>query len=122
VDDAGTCSKGCRSSNPMTGACTCPTGTTRVDLRTLVETDLCPTTPVMSTWAVCLSTTAPLATFGGAYQQDDPVAGGVGCRTPNPKTGACSCPSDTTARRNRVLVESASGDYIGSNVYLCTRS
>jgi hypothetical protein len=116
LDDAVACSLGCRAPNPNTGACSCPAGATPIALRTLVDGtcgDL-----HGATLTLCLNQAAPTTTFGGAYQKDDAVSGGSGCRVANPKTSACSCPAGTTARDYRTVADSATGT-LGTLLSIC---
>ncbi|MBI2396129.1 MAG: hypothetical protein HYV09_41585 [Deltaproteobacteria bacterium] len=59
-----------------------------------------------------------LADFGGVYQLDDSVAGGLGCRVANLRTGGCSCPTGFTAHALRSIVDSSAGA-IGSLIFWC---
>jgi hypothetical protein len=119
LDDVTPCNQGCRAPNPFTGGCSCPAGAASIPMRTLVDTNC---GWIGATLAFCVRVGAPLATFGGAFQVDDPVAGGQGCRTSNPVTGGCSCPAGTNAAELRVEVDTAQpGAFIGSHVNVCTR-
>ncbi|HEY3446849.1 MAG TPA: hypothetical protein VGK67_10820 [Myxococcales bacterium] len=120
VDDAVACGAGCRVPNPVTGDCSCPAGTQALVAEGLTDSSTCPTEVLRTQLTLCVATAAPLVAFGGAYQVDDAVAGGLGCRAPNPRTGACTCPAGTTARPRLRLLASGSGADVGSNVYLCT--
>lgn len=116
IDDAVGCSAGCRLPNALTGACSCPAGATPIKLRTLVDTTC--GTRIGSQLVLCLGSSAKTATFGGAFQVDDPVPGGYGCRVANPKTGACSCPPGVRARTHRVIADTDAGP-IGSRITVC---
>jgi len=70
--------------------------------------------------AICVASSGPRPSFGGAFQQDDAVPGGVGCRSRNPLTDACSCPAGYGGSALRVEVDSSAG-FIGSVVILCVR-
>ena len=119
-DDPVGCGQGCRAPNPYTGDCSCPAGTTLVAGRTLVQTPC--NGLIGATLGFCVRTGAAVATFGGAYQVDDPVQGGVGCRAANPRTGDCSCPAGTTKSSYRVEVDAPAPNLrIGSSVKVCVR-
>lgn len=111
VDDAADCTAGCRMPNPRTGACSCPSGSQPIVLRTLVDTSC--GNIIGSSLVLCHAAAAPITTFGGAYQLDDAVAGSLGCRTPNPRTGACTCPAGTSVKLHRVVVDGPIGSRIG---------
>jgi hypothetical protein len=117
LDDAVAGGLGCRAPNPYTSACTCPSGATPIALRTLVDNS---STGALlgANLTVCLNQAAPTTTFAGAYQKDDAVAGGLGCRVANPKTAACSCPAGTTARDYRTVAD-VPGAKVGSMISLC---
>lgn len=116
-DSSGTCPQGCRAPNPYTTACTCPAGATPIALRTIVDTPC--SQNIGSHLTLCLRATAPTTTFGGAYENDDAVGGGLGCRVPNPKTNGCTCPTGTSPHDYRTLVDVAGGT-IGANISICT--
>lgn len=118
LDDAGaTCEQGCRSPNPYTGACSCPAGTTPISTRTLADTP-CPNL-VGSQIVFCAQSAGAHTAFGGAYQNDDAVATGLGCRTPNPLAGdACACPAGTTPETLRVVADGNGGN-VGSTIGIC---
>jgi hypothetical protein len=111
------CNQGCRSPNPYTGVCGCPGGSTPIVMRALVDTPCA--TLIGSTIVMCAQLGAPVTAFGGAFQLDDAVPGGVGCRAANPRTGGCSCPGGTAPRGLRAEVDSVAG-FIGSTIYVCT--
>lgn len=105
------------------GSCTCPPGSDlfvgEVPLRVLNDCSgalhgghigVCNGTGAESVWA----------SFGGAYQRDDPTPHSLGCRSPNPLTGLCSCPTGLTEQSFRVLVDTdVGGDFIGSTISFC---
>eukprot|EP01113_Clastostelium_recurvatum_P041943 TRINITY_DN6747_c0_g2_i2.p1 TRINITY_DN6747_c0_g2~~TRINITY_DN6747_c0_g2_i2.p1 ORF type:complete len:697 (-),score=39.59 TRINITY_DN6747_c0_g2_i2:236-2326(-) len=114
---------GCEQGNPyMGGACSCTPGAGAASFRTLVNQGggivgaqlvLCYRLPSY-TWS----------TFGGMFQVDDNVGGGVGCRVANPLTGGCFCPSDTRQQEFRVEVDvvyNGAVNFIGSRIYACVR-
>lgn len=111
-------SDGCMAKNPFTGACTCPGSTSAVQLRTIIR---CPSDGGMigGHLGFCMDTSAKMVSFGGVYESDDPVSGGVGCRVTNPATGGCSCPAGTSANGYRVWVDSSAG-IIGSTIFVCS--
>lgn len=117
VDDvAGWCGAihQCRAGNPAAGgACACPSGFTPVSTRSIITL---PCGGDAGTQIIyCIDTSASVQTFGGVYQLDDV---GSTCRTVNPRTGTCSCPSGTTARAHRVVVDR--DGLTGSQVFICT--
>lgn len=107
-------SKNCRIANKLTGACSCPSGSSPIALRTLFD----PSPGVIwgSTLALCAkSTNAPVA-FGGAYQIDDNAV----CRSGNPYTnGTCSCPANFQAQPTRAVIDRGPGQYGGSTIHTC---
>ncbi len=109
---------GCRATNPYTGGCSCPGGYTAIGFRTLVRGTSGGI--IGSNPAICVSSGGARPSFGGAFQQDDAVPGGVGCRSGNPLTGGCSCPAGYGGSALRVEVDSSAG-FIGSVVILCVR-
>lgn len=120
-DAAATCGAGCRSANPVTGACSCPSGTAALLVEGLTDSSTCPTEILSTSLTICVNASAPLVAFGGGYQIDDSVTGGLGCRAPNPRTNDCTCPVGTSARpRLRLLAPGTGGVDVGSNLYLCT--
>jgi hypothetical protein len=106
----------CRVGNPLAGgACACPDGfTDAISLRSIARLP-CDGSEVGTVVTFCGRQSAPLRSFGGAYQYDDFAPE---CRVPNPYTGACSCPADTTDVSYRVMVDGAPGLY-GSTMHLC---
>jgi parallel beta-helix repeat protein len=118
LDDSGaTCEQGCRSPNPYTGMCSCPAGTTPISTRTLADT---PCANLVGSHIVfCARSEAAYVDFGGAYQNDDAVGTGLGCRTPNPLAGsACACPAGTVAETLRVVADGNGGN-VGSTIGVC---
>lgn len=111
---------GCRARNQFTGGCSCPSGYAGAGFRTLVDRVDGGGGLIGSHFTVCTRSGSPRPSFGGAYQVDDAVPGGVGCRTANTVTGGCSCPAGTSARALRVEVDSSAG-IIGSQVFVCVR-
>jgi hypothetical protein len=117
-DDGVGCGQGCRAANPYTGACSCPGGFTTATFRVLTDGPGCGGL-IGSSVNLCVPS-APGPRFGGAFQVDDGVAGGVGCRAANPLTGACTCPAGYGAAGLRVQVDSSRG-FIGSAIFQCVR-
>ncbi len=113
-DDNAPNNQGCRAKNPYTNDCTCPAGATTILLRTLV--DVAGGGIIGSHIGVCAKPGG--TTFGGAFEKDDGVPGGIGCRTPNPTTGVCSCPAGMSPQIARVQVD-ATGGFIGSTITFC---
>jgi hypothetical protein len=117
LDDPVSGGAGCRAANPYTGGCSCPAGSGGTSYRVIADTA---GGLIGSTLVMCTTGYAP-QTFGGAYEEDDPVAGGVGCRAANPYTGGCSCPAGLGAQEQiRTLVD-VPGGFIGSRLYLCSQ-
>jgi hypothetical protein len=88
----------CHVGNPLAGAaCACPTGSQAIEL--IVDHSCWNDTMI----GFCWNPTAPLTTFGGAYEISDHTGYGTnGCVTGNPAAaGACACPSGTTATEIR---------------------
>ena len=105
----------CRVPNRLTGQCACPFGSMAVGIRTLVDLSA---GIGGSTINLCVRANQKPNTFGGVYQLDDPVRGGLGCRTSNPFTGNCSCPTGFKSQAHRTEVDSSFGA-IGSNFFTC---
>jgi hypothetical protein len=104
---------GCRSGNSFNGgSCSCPTGTTAIPLRVIVDSSQ---GWIGSTINFCRKS-SPTG-FGGAYQQDDP--GGLGCRRPNPFTGGCSCPSGYPEVQSMRAIVDVGGGFVGSTIHTC---
>jgi hypothetical protein len=82
--------------------------------------DIGPGQIIGSNAAFCRNDAVPLTSFGGAYQVDDPVPGGYGCRAPNPYTGLCTCPAGFVADGLRVEVDTSQG-FIGSAIVTCNK-
>jgi hypothetical protein len=110
---------GCRVANPYTGDCSCPSGSTDITFRTIVDSPSCPGALIGAHATYCLNSAA-VSAFGGAYQLDDNVPGNAGCRVANPITQACSCPSGFSASPLRVQVDGSQG-LIGSGIFTCGR-
>ena len=108
---------GCRAANPYTGGCSCPGGYTAIGFRALADSSR---GIIGSNPAICVRSSGARPAFGGAYQQDDAVPGGVACRAANPVTGGCSCPAGYGANALRLEVDSSAG-FIGSQVFVCER-
>lgn len=111
IDDA----LNCRTSNLVSGACSCPPNTSTLSLRTLLDGAAGIGGAHIN---VCMRITSTPVSFGGGYQIDDPFANGVGCRAANPDTGACSCPANFSAQPWRAVVDGKNG-LVGSTIYTC---
>jgi hypothetical protein len=84
----------CGSRNAYTAGCNCPTGFK--DTLLWQQTDACDeggsgTTEVRG----CTAGRVPDIAFGGAWVQGPDDSCISGCQTPNPITGACTCPAGT---------------------------
>jgi hypothetical protein len=78
--------------------------------------------PTLAVLSVCIPPKmAPSADFGGVFQRDEPVDGGLGCRQKNPYTADCTCPPGTTEFKYRTLVPIASGAPVPSFFFLCMK-
>lgn len=118
VDDAVSCSLACRVTNPKTGACSCPSGYTAQYARVLI-TNSCGG-KIGSRIGICVHPSVSLDNYGGSFQIDDSVSGGIGCRMANTRTGGCSCPSGFAGYALRTLVDSSAGE-IGAQLFHCLR-
>jgi parallel beta-helix repeat protein len=106
-------STGCGNPNNLSGDCSCPGGTSPAyAFRVLKD--------YWGGWnKICSAgTTTSQGEFKGAFQYDDPVPGGHGCRVANAVTGSCSCPAGSTAVWIRNLTDSGAG-IIGSHMVMC---
>lgn len=119
IEDAVACATPCRVANSKTGACTCPGGYNALNLRTLVRSTSC-SSVIGGHIVMCVHPTLPLDNFAGAFESDDAVPGGVGCRAPNPRTGSCACPAGFTGYPLRTIVDT-SGGAIGAQIFTCLR-
>jgi hypothetical protein len=108
VDDAVGGGQGCRHRNPLTASCACPPLTARIGVRTLVDTA---SGLIGSTISLCMVLTVTPEDFGGAYQVDD----GGACRSKNPVTAGCSCPSGSLDQVLRLEVDGPKG----SRLHVC---
>ncbi|MBI5515164.1 MAG: hypothetical protein HY909_15415 [Deltaproteobacteria bacterium] len=118
----GTCVPTCRVPNTQRSppSCGCPGGAERVNLSVVAEA--CPGRHAPATLGVCLRRGASgPRDFGGAYQVDDPITGGMGCRASNPFTSGCACPSGFRASPFRAMASytSSTGRAIPSTIYVC---
>ncbi|MEM9195058.1 MAG: hypothetical protein AAGF12_38155 [Myxococcota bacterium] len=87
----GSCNPECLTPHPDTGGCVCPAGAEAIELTTRVESGC---GAQFATLTLCARGGVAPTTFAGAWQVQPTT--GRGCRVPNPRTGACSCPSGTT--------------------------
>lgn len=110
----------CQNSNLLTNACTCPGGTAPAFQARVINDHYGPGTASGGNVLFCSSGgPAGSSEFLGAYQLDDPVQGGAGCRLANGLTGSCSCPANATVTSIRTLVDSSSG-LISSTIGICS--
>lgn len=121
VPGGGKCAA-CAAPNPQTGACSCGAGAMVVDLGALAPAAAGCGDKTMDRIVVCDRRGGAAEGFGGVYQVDDAVAGGGGCRAPNPATGACSCGAGATEARLRVIVAGGDGNLLGSTIVVCTEA
>jgi hypothetical protein len=112
ISDAG-CSA-CFEPAAASGACACPAGS-GLALYFRVLND-CEGAGILHGGNIRGCVAAVTNNFGGGYQQDDNVTGGVGCRFGNPYNGnTCTCPAGFSASSYRTL----STPGVGSHVVLC---
>ena len=116
-----TSSCGANQVNPYTSAFTCPPDTNPAVYSVYNAFSSCGQSYSIT---MCTSPTAPITTWGGAFQTDDNLGqGGNLCRVPNPKTSACSCPAGTSQHGLRILVDRGGGlspRIIGGVLFYCT--
>ena len=113
----------CEDGDPFSG-CACPAGGS-VPFNYLVLNDCKgggqPFVPAL--FSICMEESSTIATSGGAYQHDDNVPGGLGCRVPNPFTNACTCPAPfQPLSASRTLMYDQQGGMVGSNIFWCLGS
>jgi hypothetical protein len=60
--------------------------------------------------------------FGGIFQRDDLFPQGVGCRSPNPATGSCSCPRGFDQASYRALTFGKGQEVVGTTVTFCVNA
>lgn len=120
ISDAGVPAR-CTNANNLAGSCACPGSTSPAYVFRIINDTGANATRHGGLIKVC-SPGSSVATseFAGAYQVDDPVRGGAGCRVKNMLTGSCTCPSGSIASPWRVLVDGSNG-VMGSNIYNCMR-
>jgi len=111
----------CESSNQLTGACTCPANANSAHIGARVLNDS-PGPGILHGGLLYFCYPNPTQDFLGAFQMDDPVPGGQGCRYPNPLTSGCTCPAGNSDTSLRIIVDTPSGGIIGSNVHFCGSS
>ena len=124
VDDvASSCAGACHVANPFTNTCSCPSGFAATCYRVI---DDCAGGGTQSGSLACLCSPPggfPGGSFGGAFERDDGVNCNVGCRIPNPYTGACSCPAGTGDVPLRTIVDTpCPGTLIGAVIVACVGS
>jgi len=125
-------SQTCEVGNPLVsgGGCSCPAGTGWKTITMKVDG----TNWGQGTINFCWSSSAPLTTFGGAYEGTDPGTGyggatstAGGCLVGNPAVnGSCNCPTGTTAVSVRSIYgtpQYGCGDSAqdGSHVFVCVK-
>lgn len=116
VSDPG-CSS-CATANVIGGTCGCPAGFGSMTTVRLTN-DCSGIHGARMTFCTAPGVSAS-ADWAGAYELDDAVADGQGCRAPNLYTGACSCPSGATPISMRTLVDNASlGTLLGAILTVC---
>jgi hypothetical protein len=86
------CTVGCQTPNPMTGACSCPAMTQQISMTVDFVDATCPS--ASTTLQVCIDGEGMPVNFGGAYAVSQTAA--LGCGAANPLTAACSCPDAVT--------------------------
>lgn len=91
--------------------CSCAAGT---HLRLPVEDPPATSAAIV----LCLGSTLPDPSFGGAYELDSSDAG-ASCRVANPATAGCSCPAGMADFAFPVLVDDADAGTIDSAIHLC---
>jgi hypothetical protein len=114
------CGSGCATTNPITGACSCPSGYASSTFYALND---CNASLPLATHSVCRTATRDTDDgYAGTYQLYDTVGGSYGCRTPNPYTGTCSCPAGTLAINTRVIALGTTSARIGTVVTWCVKT
>jgi hypothetical protein len=108
----------CGSRNAYTAGCNCPSGFQDTLLWTEAKT--CEggdpgTTEVRS----CSSGRIPGIAYGGGYVEGPDANCNVGCRTPNPITGDCSCPKGAQALPMTVDTTGSSCPNASMTLQLC---
>jgi hypothetical protein len=108
----------CGSRNAYTAGCNCPTGFQ--DTLLWSEAKTCEggesgTTEVRS----CTSGRIPGIAYGGAWVEGPDSSCNVGCRTPNPITGDCSCPVGAPALPMTVDTTGSSCPNASMTLQLC---
>lgn len=112
----------CINVNGITFACNCAGGTAPKFALRVINDAPGPGLKGGGNFNFC-SSGAPTtqSEFNGAYQIDDSVPGGVGCRKANANTGACSCPAGTYSEHLQTIVDVGGGAFIGSHIYVCMK-
>ena len=115
----------CNDANLATGDCSCPPGAALASVAAVVN-DCDPGVLFRPGWiGICLpDALSPSASIAGAFQVDDAVPGGVGCRSPNRFTGGCGCPVGFGGLPFRALAPvgfppDGATPYIGSTITIC---
>lgn len=103
----------CRVKNGVTGACSCPAGSTDLAYRGLADTST--GSLVGTNIHICTKITGTPTYYGGAYQIKD---SGV-CTHANPDTGACSCPANFEPQKIRSMLAVGGGADAASTINIC---
>jgi len=88
----------CPVPNTLTGNCTCPSGFSPITTQEIVDVaySCSPFGYVGTDTSFCVSSVAPIVSFGGVYQEDLQSCEGTAsaCRVSNPLAGnTCGCPN-----------------------------
>jgi parallel beta-helix repeat protein len=120
ISDVGVTNR-CTNPNNLSGSCACPGSTQAAYSFRVINDAGANAKPHGAVIKICSAgSSAATVEFAGAYQVDDPVAAGRGCRVKNALTDSCACPSGSVARPWRVLVDGANG-LMGSTINTCMR-
>jgi hypothetical protein len=105
----------CLAPNPVTHACTCPTGLELFQMRTLVPGEAaCPNEFLGGFVVACLNPVTAVATVIGAFQR--PPDGS--CRAYSQTLTGCACPIGAIESHLSALVD-ASGTFVQSTITFC---
>ena len=113
---------GCLDASTMTNACACTNGTAAMATLRVINDCVGNGDLEGGEVTVCGDSRLDSSGFGGVFQQDDPVPGGLGCRATNPFTGACSCPAGYMTILTRTLADGTSDTLVGSHLGWCLAS
>lgn len=115
----------CPVPNAMTGKCSCPAGYSPIVTQEIVDVSFScsPLGYVGTDTAFCVSSTAPLISFGGVYQQDLTMCEGAAssCRVSNPlANNQCDCPAAAPRKVEvEVLVDCTPTTRVNSRLVFC---